>query len=78
MRLARANAAFAAYRSLTDEELVRMVRSLFPNISGVLAEVIRRFDDKMDDDVVYETKEEIYSRDFVCPNCGSELVMEEE
>lgn len=77
MRLVRANAAFAAYRSLTDEELLRMVQSLFPNISGVLAEIIRRFDDRLEEDRVYETNEDVYHSNFVCPNCGTELRIED-
>lgn len=76
MKLVLTKERFSIPSNLTDGELALWVRNEFPNISGSLAEMLRRFEDGRDslcDNCVEKNSDDFKDQLFHCPKCGTEL-----
>ena len=69
--------------NLTDEELLKSVHHAFPNIKGLLKQLVDRFEEIVDNfNLEYETNgeaevDDIPPEEVECPNCGTSIPVED-
>jgi ssDNA-binding Zn-finger/Zn-ribbon topoisomerase 1 len=68
MRLVSKTVPYTAPENYSDEELARLIRHHYPNLQGVLKQLLDRFESKSDIEVDIDVK---------CPHCGQEFKIED-
>lgn len=68
MRLVSKTVPDTAPENYSDEELTRLVRHRYPNLQGLLKQLLDRFESKSDIEVDIDVK---------CSHCGQEFKIED-
>ena len=78
MKAIETNKREAITGNYTNSELIRHIENEFPELSGSLLVLLKRFDDQCADDDNPNARNEDEDIVVKCPKCGTQLQIEEE